>query len=112
MIWVAKLRGPPLSFGDLAREVPQRDEGVLIAASVLEHVALHLGVPAAVAVLVVEAPEDLCGCVSLLGGRGLVIGQDPVDDQLERPDQRGVSLAGSSDRQRSGMPQDMPDGLS
>ena len=90
----------------------RRDGRVLIAASVLEHVASHLNIPAAVSVLVPEAPEYLCGCVPLLGGRGLVIDQDSVDDWLEWPDQRGVSLASSSDRRRSGMSQDMPDTLS
>jgi hypothetical protein len=54
MIWIARFRGTPLSLVELAREVPHRDEGVLIAASVLEYVASHLSIPAAVAVLVVK----------------------------------------------------------
>ena len=53
-----------------AREVAQGDEGLAMSASVLEHVALDLGVAAGVAVLVAEAAEDLGGGVPLLGRGG------------------------------------------
>ena len=83
-----------IGFEALAREMAQRDEGFLMRTSVLAQVALHLGVTAGVAVLVAEAPEELGGGVPLLGRCGLVVGQDLVDDRLERPQHRGESVAG------------------
>ena len=61
---------------------------------VLAQIALDLGVTAGVAVLVAEATEDLHGGVPLLGRGVLVVGQDLVDERLERPQDRGGSLAG------------------
>ena len=97
----------------LAREMAQGDERLLMPPSVLADVALDLGIPAGVAVLVAEAPEDLGGGVPLLGRCGLVVDEDLVDDRLDRPqraepnrslvDGRGIGL---------GMLEDMPDGLS
>ena len=69
-------------------------------ASVLEEVALHLGVTAGVAVLVAEAAEDLRGGVPLLGRGLLVVGQDLVDDRLERPQDGRGSVSGLRDRAR------------
>src|SRR5512135_1503233 len=51
----------------LAREMAQGDERLLPPPPVLEHIALHLGVPAGVAVFVAEAAKDLGGGVPLLG---------------------------------------------
>ena len=70
----------------LAREMAQGNEGLLMSAFVLEHVALDLAVAAAVAVFVLEATKDLHGGVALLGRRLLVVGQDLVDDRLEGPE--------------------------
>ena len=65
-----------------------------MSASVLEQIALHLAVPAAVAVLVAEAAKDLRGGMPLLGRGVLVVGQDLVDDRLERPQDGRVSISG------------------
>jgi len=51
-------------------------------ALVLEQIALHLTVAAAVAVLVAEATEHLHGGVALFGGCILVVGQDRVVERL------------------------------
>ena len=67
----------------LAGEVAQRNECLLVAWPELEHVALHLGVAAGVAVLVAEAAKDLCGGVPLFGRGVLVVGEDLVDGRLE-----------------------------
>ena len=56
-----------IGFEALAREMSQRDERFLMPTSVLAQIALHLGIAAAVAVLVAEATEDLRGGVPLLG---------------------------------------------
>ena len=61
------------------RQVSQGDERLPISTSVLEHVALYLGIPAAVAVLVAEPSEELGGGVPLLGRGGLVVDEDLVD---------------------------------
>ncbi len=76
------------------RQVSQGDERLPISTSVLEHVALHLGIPAAVAVLVAEPSEELGGGVPLLGRGGLVVDEDLVDDRLDRPQQRGEPIPG------------------
>src|SRR5262249_22656468 len=72
-----------------AGEVSQGDEGLLMSDPVPPHVALHLGVTAGVAVLVAESPEYLGGGMPLLRRRGLVVAEDPVDDRVERPQDRG-----------------------
>ena len=72
-----------IGFEALARKMPQRDEGLPFSASVLEQIALHLGVAAAVVVFVAKATEHLRGGVTLLGRRGLVVDKDLVDDPLE-----------------------------
>ena len=87
-----------IGFETLAREMSQRDERFLMPASVLPQIALHLGVPAAVVVLVAESPEELGGGVPLLGRGGLVVDQDLVDDRLDRPQQRSESIPASSGR--------------
>ena len=95
----------------LAGEVPQRDERFLVPTSVFEQVALHLGIPAAVAVFVAEASEDLGGGMPLLGRSVLVVDQDLVDDRLDRPQERSEPIPGRSDGVRLGMLEDIPDGV-
>ena len=53
---------------------------------------------------------DLCGGVSLLGRGVLVVGEDPVDDRLDRAQKRGLAVTSPSDR-RFGMVEDIPDGF-
>src|SRR3954447_3565154 len=53
--------------------------------SVPPQVALHLAVTTGIAMLVAEAAEHLHGGVPLLGRGVLVVGQDLVDDRMERP---------------------------
>ena len=59
-----------------------------MATSMLEQVALYLGIAATVAMLIAEASEDLGGGVPLLGWGGLVVDEDLVDDRLDGPQQR------------------------
>ena len=99
-------RGPAPTVGELdvdvseigleppTRQVSQGDERLPISTSVLEHVALYLGIPAAVAVLVAEPSEELGGGVPLLGRGGLVVDEDLVDHLLDRPQQRGEPIPG------------------
>ena len=78
----------------------------------LRHVALDLGIAAAVAVLVAEATEHLGGGVPLLGRGVLVVGEDLVDDRLDRA--RGWGPARFLVQRLGmglGMLEDMPDGL-
>ena len=81
------------------------------SAAVLAEVALDLGVAAGVAVLVAEAAEDLGGGVPLLGRGVLVVGEDLVDDRLERPEQRGDPVPGRWEGIGLGMLEDLPDGV-
>src|SRR5689334_2407723 len=92
-----------------AREMGQRDEGLLMSSFMLEYIALDLTVAAAVAVLVLEATEDLHGGVALLGGRLLVVGQDAVDDRLEGTEDGGGSVPGVRAGPGLAMGQDLPD---
>ena len=62
-----------IGFEALARKMPQRDEGLLIPATVLQQIALHLGIAATVTVFVAKATEDLGGGVPLLGRGGFVV---------------------------------------
>ena len=95
----------------LAWEMPQGNEGLAMATSVLAHVALHLAVASAVAVFVLQATKHLHGGVALLGGRLLVVDQDLVDDRLEGPQDRGGSIPGPGTGIGLAMLQDMPDRL-
>jgi hypothetical protein len=78
--------------------------------AVLEDIALDLGIAAGIGMLIAEAAMDLGGGVPLLGRSVLVVGEDAVDDRLDRaeegslavPDHGGLGL---------GMVEDMPDGL-
>ena len=81
-----------IGFEALARKMSQRNEGLPFPAAVLEHIALHLGVAAAVAMLVAKATKHLHGGVPLLGRRGLVIGQNLVDDRLEGTEFRCAAI--------------------
>ncbi len=95
----------------LAREVSQRDERLLMPTSVFEQVALDLGIPAAVAMIVAEASEDLSGGVPLLGRGDLVVDQDLVDDRLDRPQEWGEPIPGRRDGGRLGLFEDLADGV-
>ena len=64
-----------IGFEPLAGEMPQRDEGLLMSASMFAQIALHLAITAGVAVLVAEAAEHLHGGVPLLGRGLLVVGR-------------------------------------
>ena len=75
-----------IGFEALARKMAQRDERFLMPRSVLAHIALHLGIAAAVTVFVAEPPEDLSGGVPLLARGGLVVDQDLVNDRVKRPE--------------------------
>ena len=77
---------------------------------VLEDVALDLGIAAGVAVLVAEAAMDLGGGVPLLGRGVLVVGEDAVDDRLDRAEEGSLPVPGRGGR-GLGMVEDMPDGL-
>ena len=92
-----------VGFEASAREMAQRDEGLLVPRPVLAHVALDLGIAAGVAVLVAEPPEDLGGGMPLLGRCGLVVDQDLIDDRLERPQERSGSVPGRRVGIRLGM---------
>ena len=72
-----------IRFEALARKMPQRNEGLLFPAAVLEEITLHLGVAAAVAVFVAKTTKHLRRGMSLLGGGGLVVQKDLVDDPVE-----------------------------
>jgi hypothetical protein len=91
----------------LAWQMAQGDERFFPPPSVLEHVALHLGVLTRVAVLVAEAAKDLCGRVPLLGRGGFVVGEDLVDGRLEGTELGRGAVAGR--RNGLGMLEDLPD---
>jgi hypothetical protein len=95
----------------LAWEMSQGSEGLAMATSVLMHIALHLAVTSVVAVFVLQATKYLHGGVTSLDRRGLVIGQDLIDDRPERPQDRGISIPGPGTCSRLGMRQDMADCL-
>jgi hypothetical protein len=64
--------------------------------------------------LVPQPPEDLHGRVPLLGRGQVVVGQDPVDGRLERPQLGGVGFlpprVGLGLGTRQGVP-DLPPGM-
>ena len=76
----------------LSREMAQGDEGLAISPAVLEHIALDLGIAAGVVVLVAKATMDLGGGVPLLGRGVLVVGEDLVDDRLDRTEEGSLSV--------------------
>ena len=77
-----------IRFEALAWQMPQRYEGLLVARAALSHIALDLGIAAAVAMLVVESPEDLGSSVSLLARCGFIIAEDLVNDLVKQPQLR------------------------
>ena len=93
-----------------SRQVAQGDEGLAMSPPVLEHVALDLGIAAGVGVLVAEAAMDLGGGVPLLGRGVLVVGEDAIDDRLDRAEEGGLPVPVRRGR-GLGMAEDMPDGL-
>jgi hypothetical protein len=72
-----------VGFKALTRKMAQRDECLPVASPMFENIALYLSIPTRVAVFVAEAAKDLGGSVPLLGRRGLIVGEDLVDDRLE-----------------------------
>jgi hypothetical protein len=102
---------PEIGFETLTWRVGQWDERFLMPASMLPEIALDLSVPAAVGVLVAEPPEELGGGVPLLGGCGLVVAKDLVDDLLDRPQQRSESVPGRRQGIGLGLLEDLPDGV-
>jgi hypothetical protein len=101
-----------IGFEAPAREMSQRDEGFRLSRPASSHAALHLGVPAVVAMLVAEAAKDLGSGMPLLGGCGFVIAEDLIDDRLERPELGGGTVPGQRLGMRVGMDKGMPDGFS
>ena len=101
-----------IGLKSLAREMPQRNEGFLMLRSMLPHVALHLDIDAAIAVLVANPPEDQSGGMSLLARCGFVVNEDLVDDRLKRTELGSRSVPGQRLGMRFRMRQGMPDGRS
>jgi len=89
----------------------QGDEGLPISPPVLEHLTLDLGIPAGIVVLVAKSTHDLSGGVPLLERGVLIIGQNLIDDRLNRAKDGSRSLPGPRSR-RLGIGEDVPDGLS
>jgi len=96
-----------VGFEASAGRMSQGDEGFATPSSVLEQVALDLGVTAAIALLVAEPPEHLHGSVALLGRGVLVSGEDLVDARLKRPEHRSGSLVGLGVGTRLGLFEDL-----
>jgi len=93
-----------------SREVAKGDEGLAMPPPVREDIALDLGIPTGISMLIAEATMDLCGGVPLLGRGVLVVVEDAIDDRLDRAQEGGPPVAGRR-RRRFGMVEDMPDGL-
>jgi hypothetical protein len=53
-----------IGFKALARQMAQRNDGLLFRATVLQKIALHLGVAPRVTVFVAEAPSPSAGHLS------------------------------------------------
>jgi hypothetical protein len=62
----------------MSRQMAEGNERLAVSPPVLEHVALDLGIPAGIVVLVAEATMDLCGSMPLLGRGVLVVGEDAI----------------------------------
>ena len=56
-----------IGFEPMARKMGQRNEGFLVPAAMLQEIALHLAVAAAVAVFIAKPTKHLRGGVPLLG---------------------------------------------
>jgi hypothetical protein len=61
--------------------------------TMLEHITLNLGISSGVGVLIAKATVDLSGGVALLGRSVLVVGEDLVDDRLDRSEPGSLSVA-------------------
>ena len=77
-----------------SREMAQGDERLAIPPPVLENITLDLGIATGIVVLVAKSAKDLGGGVPLLERGVLIVGQDPIDDRLDRPQDGSDSLAG------------------
>jgi hypothetical protein len=78
--------------------------------TMLEHITLDLGISSGVGVLIAKATVDLSSGVALFGGSVLVVGEDLVDDRLDRSEPGSLSVTVGWER-RFGMVEDMPDGF-
>src|SRR5271166_2728810 len=78
----------------------------------LEHITLHLGVAAAVAVLIAEATIHLRRGMPLLGRGGFIIDQDLVDDRRDGTQERSRAGSGPGGQWRFTMVEGMPNGFS
>ena len=94
-----------------AREMPQRDEGLLMPASMFEQIALHLGISAAVSLFVAETSEDLGGGMALFGRGGLVVAEDLVDERLDRSQPRSEPIPGGRQGIGLGLLEDLADSV-
>jgi hypothetical protein len=114
---------PEICFEAFAWKVSEGNKRLPFPAMVLEEVTLHLGIAAAIAMFVAEATECLRGRVPLLGGCGLVLGDDLVEDRLEGTEFRCEATPRRRDRlgtlehlpdrdsRQVEFPGDLPDGL-
>jgi len=73
---------PEVGLKALSWVVGQGDEGLAAVAAVASDVASDLVVATGIGVLVLESAEDTRGGVTLLGGSGLIGGEDGVDEGL------------------------------
>jgi hypothetical protein len=83
-----------IGFEALSREMAQRDESLAMSPTMLEHIALNLGIAAWVLVLIAKATMDLGGGVPLLVRGVLIIDEDLVDDRLHRTEPGSRSIPG------------------
>ena len=103
------LNVPEIGFEPMSRRMGQGDEGFTAPLAMRLDVALDLTVAASVSVFITEAAKHLLGGVPLLGRGLLVIGQDLVDDRMERTQDGCGTAPGLKGRHRLGLLQDLPD---
>ncbi len=101
-----------ISLEPLAGKMPQRNERFALSTAMLEHITLHLGVAAAVAVLIAEATIHLRRGMPLLGRGGFIIDQDLVDDRRDGTQERSRAGSGPGGQWRFSMVEGMPNGFS
>jgi hypothetical protein len=74
---------PEMCFEALARKMAQRDEGFFMLWAAFAHITLDLGIAPVVVMFIADPPTDLSRSVPLLVRRGLVVGQDLVNDRMK-----------------------------
>ena len=87
----------------MPREVAEADEGLAMPPAVIEVVALDLGIASGISVLIAEATMDLGGGVPLLGRCVLLVGEDAIDDRLDRAEERISPFTGYGQELCSGI---------